>query len=69
MPRAMIEAMARGLPCIGSAVGGIPELLSSEDLVSRGDAGALALKIMEVVSQPDRMTRMSDEQILPRRAL
>ena len=27
LPRAMIEAMARALPCIGSSVGGIPELL------------------------------------------
>lgn len=27
LPRAMIEAMAQGLPCIGSNAGGIPELL------------------------------------------
>lgn len=27
LPKAMVEAMARGLPCIGSTVGGIPELL------------------------------------------
>ena len=27
LPRALIEAMSRGLPCIGSNVGGIPELL------------------------------------------
>ncbi len=26
LPRAMIEAMARALPCIGSSVGGIPEI-------------------------------------------
>ena len=32
LPRAMIEAMARGLPCIGSAVGGIPELTRGERL-------------------------------------
>jgi len=60
LPRAMVEAMARGLPCIGSTVGGIPELLSSEDLVARGDVGALANKIVEVVSQPARLTRMSE---------
>ncbi len=33
MPRALIEAMARGLPCIGSTMGGIPELLPAEDMV------------------------------------
>lgn len=57
LPRAMIEAMARGLPCIGSAVGGIPELLPDEDLVPPGDAEALANKIAEVLSDPARMTR------------
>ena len=37
LPRALVEAMARGLPCIGSAVGGIPELLDVSDLVPVGD--------------------------------
>jgi glycosyltransferase involved in cell wall biosynthesis len=59
MPSAMIEAMARGLPCIGSAVGGIPELLPPEDLVPPGDADALALKIREIVADPARMARMA----------
>jgi glycosyltransferase involved in cell wall biosynthesis len=59
LPRAMIEAMARALPCIGSTVGGIPELLPPEDLVPPGDAAALARKIREVVCDPDRMARMS----------
>lgn len=30
LPRGLIEAMSRGLPCIGSDVGGIPELLEEE---------------------------------------
>ena len=59
LPRAMIEAMARGLPCIGSDVGGIPELLPPEDLVPPGSAEALAAKIREVVTSPERMARMS----------
>jgi glycosyltransferase involved in cell wall biosynthesis len=59
LPRAMIEAMARGLPCIGSTAGGIPELLPPEDLVVPGDTTALAQKIREVITQPDRMARMS----------
>lgn len=59
LPRAMVEAMARGLPCIGSTVGGIPELLPAEDLVPPGDATALAAKIREVVLDGKRMARMS----------
>jgi glycosyltransferase involved in cell wall biosynthesis len=59
LPRAMIEAMACGLPCIGSDVGGIPELLAECDLVPPGDAQALADKIIEVLRNPDRMRSMS----------
>jgi glycosyltransferase involved in cell wall biosynthesis len=59
LPRAMVEAMARALPCIGTAVGGIPELLALEDLAPPGDAQALAAKILEVARDRDRMARMS----------
>jgi len=59
LPRAMIEAMARGLPCIGSQVGGIPELLPPEYLVPPDDEHALANKIIEVIHDPERMARMS----------
>jgi glycosyltransferase involved in cell wall biosynthesis len=59
LPRAMIEAMARALPCLGSTVGGIPELLPSEDLIAPDDAPGLAKKIHEVLADPARMRRMS----------
>jgi L-malate glycosyltransferase len=59
LPRAMVEAMARALPCIGSTVGGIPELLPPEDLVAPGDVDALAAKIREIVTNPQRMAKMS----------
>jgi len=59
LPRAMIEAMARALPCIGSTAGGIPELLPPEDMVPPGDVVALARKIREVATDPERMARMS----------
>jgi glycosyltransferase involved in cell wall biosynthesis len=59
LPRALIEAMARALPCIGSTVGGIPELLPPEDLVSPGDVAALARKIREMVTDPQRMAHAS----------
>ncbi len=59
LPRAMIEAMARALPCIGSTVGGIPELLPAEDMVPPDNSAALADKIREVLADPIRMLRMS----------
>ncbi|AWB91196.1 glycosyltransferase [Aeromicrobium chenweiae] len=42
LPRAMIEAMARGLPAVGTDVGGTPELLPSWAMCPADDAGALA---------------------------
>ena len=59
LPRAVIEAMARGLPCVASRAGGIPELLSAEDTVPAGDARALARKIAEVARDPARLSRMA----------
>ena len=43
LPRAMIEAMARSLPCVGSDVGGISELIP-DWVVPPNDPQALALK-------------------------
>jgi glycosyltransferase involved in cell wall biosynthesis len=59
LPRAMLEAMARSLPCIGTMVGGIPELLSEEEMVPPGDVPALAEKICDVLSDPERLSRMA----------
>lgn len=52
LPRALIEAMARGLPCIGAKVGGIPELLDKNALVKPGSAKELAQKIRLFLSNP-----------------
>jgi glycosyltransferase involved in cell wall biosynthesis len=59
LPRAMIEAMARGLPCIGSTVGGFAELLPPADLVPPGDVRALAQKIRDVLISPQRLAAMA----------
>ena len=59
LPRAMVEAMARALPCIGTTVGGIPELLPPEDLVVPNDVAGLACKIRETLLSPGRLTEMS----------
>jgi glycosyltransferase involved in cell wall biosynthesis len=62
-PRALYEAMARGCPCIGSNIGGIPELLAPDDLVPVNDPKALAQKIMEVTANPERMKAMSERNL------
>jgi glycosyltransferase involved in cell wall biosynthesis len=64
VPRAMLEAMARGLPCLGSAIGGIPELLHGEDLVSPDNPAALAKAITEVFSSQAKVERMSARNLL-----
>ena len=63
LPRALIEAMARGLPCIGSDVGGVPELLDASELVPAGDPAVLAAKIQEVLNDPLRMAAMSQRNL------
>ena len=57
LPKAMIEAMARGLPCIGSTAGGIPELLSPRELVEPGDVEGLATSLEALAADPERLTR------------
>ncbi|HEY9069076.1 MAG TPA: glycosyltransferase [Candidatus Ozemobacteraceae bacterium] len=59
LPRAMIEAMARGLPCIGTRVGGVPELLPDEAIVSPGDPAALACLLHELSTDPVRLGRLA----------
>ncbi len=63
LPRVLIEAMGRSLPCIGSDVGGIPELLGPENVVPAGLAGSLAGKIMEMLADPARMARESEKNL------
>jgi glycosyltransferase involved in cell wall biosynthesis len=56
--------MARALPCIGTNVGGIPELLSDETMAPAGDISALASKLQQVLDSPEKMTRMSAQNLL-----
>jgi glycosyltransferase involved in cell wall biosynthesis len=64
VPRAMLEAMARALPCLGSSIGGIPELLHQEDLVSPDNPAALAKAIAQVFNHPAKLQRMSERNLL-----
>lgn len=68
LPRAMIEAMARGLPCLGSRVGGIVELLDERALVPAGDADALAGRIAAWLRDPPLMAAMAQRNLDAARA-
>jgi glycosyltransferase involved in cell wall biosynthesis len=52
LPMALLEAMAAGLPCVATAVGGIPEVLSANAgiLVPPNDPGAIAQALTRLAS-------------------
>lgn len=52
LPRAMIEAMSRGLPCAGARTGGIPELIPAERIFSPGDLGRIT-EILAALADKD----------------
>ena len=54
MPRALIEAMARGLICLGSNRGGISELLDEDYLFSVGDYNQIANKLNRIIRDIQR---------------
>ncbi len=55
LPRALVEAMSRGCPAIGSSVGGIPELLDKKMLVSPGHCRQLSEKIGSLIDDRQLM--------------
>jgi len=62
LPRVLVEAMATGTVCIGSRVGGIPELLTDDALFDAEDPAALADSIESLISDPARMSRLAEIQ-------
>ncbi|MFF5230796.1 glycosyltransferase family 4 protein [Dactylosporangium sp. NPDC000521] len=59
LPRALIEAMARALPAVGTTVGGTPELLDRAHLVPPDDPVALAYAITALVADPEALAATS----------
>lgn len=53
LPRALLEAMSLGAPCVGSDVSGIPELLPPELLVPRGAVAPLAEILIRIMEDDD----------------
>lgn len=59
LPRALIEAMAHGLPCVGSSVGGVTELLEGGRIYRPGDARALSKLLCLLLSDPEMRVKDS----------
>lgn len=53
LPRVIIEAMAKGLPCITTPVSGNPELVDERFLVPYDDVALLADRIEELATTPN----------------
>lgn len=63
LPRAVIEAMAVGLPCLSTPVNGIPELLEKEYMFDPMDSQGFTKKIVELLQNPEKMGQTSMRNI------
>jgi glycosyltransferase involved in cell wall biosynthesis len=57
MPRVILEAIAAGIPCIASAVGGIPEIITDNEtgfLVPSKDEEALAKAMIAIAKKSEQ---------------
>lgn len=62
LPRALIEAMACGVVSMGSAVGGVPELLSSDFIFEPSDPEALAATVVSTIQKGAELSGPAREQ-------
>lgn len=63
LPRAMVEAMARGLPVLGSEVGGIPELIGPGERFPTGDPTAIAAALEGLLGDPGRYEALGERNL------
>ncbi len=61
MPNALLEAMASGLPCVASAIGGCMDVITDGQtglLIPPGDAAALQSALEQLVQSPEMRKRL-----------
>lgn len=63
LPRAVIEAMSRGCPCIGARTAGIPELIQKECVFKRKSANAITETIINILDK-QKLVDYSKENFL-----
>ncbi len=63
LPRTVIEAMAVGLPCLSTAVNGIPELLAENDMFEQKDVDGFVCRIEELISDNAEYQKVSGQNI------
>jgi glycosyltransferase involved in cell wall biosynthesis len=60
LPRVLIEAMATGLPCLSSPVGGISELLTNDFLCHYTDVSCFTDKVIRFINDPEFYEKQSE---------
>ena len=63
LPRVLIEAMSRGLPCLSTPVCGIPELLESQFLFEKDNITGFGEKIKYLITHPEELNAMSKRNL------
>lgn len=61
LPRVIIEAMALGLPCIASPVGGISDLLNVDCLIDHHDIKGMSTQLISIIENKELYERISAE--------
>jgi glycosyltransferase involved in cell wall biosynthesis len=61
LPLSLLEALALGIPCVATAVGGVPEVLEEGAgvLVPPADAVSLASALLDLLERPERAAGLS----------
>lgn len=63
LPRAVIEAMAVGLPTLSTPIAGIPELLESSYMFDPDDVDGFTGAIMRLRDRPEELSQMSRQNV------
>ncbi|MFY7666045.1 glycosyltransferase family 4 protein [Flavobacterium sp.] len=63
LPRALVEGMGRGLPAIGTLIGGIPELLEERVLVPINNPTEVANKVISILQSPDLYNKLAERNL------